>query len=220
MNYFSHFIVDHQPGNREYNTGLLLPDITKSWIKSFRHPEPGNHFSVHENDLLKGCFRHYDSDKAFHSSPFFNKYYELLHTSIKNELGDEVGRKWFISHITFELLLDRLFVKAFPSLLEAFYDSLSLVDEPALRKFLHFYGMKEDGEFLRFFNHFRSIRYIYYYTDNNKFLYSLNRIMMRVNIPPLTETNEKQLLAALLPFEEKYFSNANKVLEELKAVFT
>jgi hypothetical protein len=220
MNYFSHFVVDHHPNNYEYNTGLFLPDVTKSWVKTFRHPEPDSNFSVHQHELLKGCLKHYHSDKLFHGSDFFKKYYQALNTEIKSAgLSDRVERKWFISHIMLELLIDRVIVKAYPTLLDAFYESLEKVDHDNLRSFLKYYGMKKDDEFFRFFNHFREVRYIYYYTDNNKFIYSLNRIMMRVNIAELSESDGTILQQVLLSFEEKYFNRATVMLDELKAVF-
>lgn len=220
MNYFSHFVIDHQKNNHEYNTGLLLPDITKSWIKSFKNIFLNETFSIHQHELLKGCLQHYHSDKKFHGSLFFHKYYGLLNDEIKNiGLSDEVERKWFIAHIMLELLIDRVILRDNKILLDSFYESLQNVNEISLSDFLKLSGMKNDDEFFKFFNHFRSVQYIYFYADNIKFMYSLNRIMMRANVKELSEQNSAKLLNMMLRFEIIYFNNSAVLLDELKAVF-
>ena len=214
MNYFSHFIFDHIPLNHDYNTGLLLPDITRKKITKFNYDvNMPSEFS----DLFLGCKRHYESDKKFHSSNFFHQHYNHLNHLIShsNYILD-VERKWFISHIILELLIDRIFVKHQRSLLDNFYLSLIEVDEMKLRTYLKFFGMENIDEFFVFFNHFRSSQYIYHYTDNNKFMYSLNRIMMRANVKPLTQKNSDLILDVILEFEKTYFDQAESIMNEMK----
>jgi hypothetical protein len=118
-----------------------------------------------------------------------------------------------------ELLIDRVLVRTWPELLAAFYDSLSKAGDAELGAFLERYGMKEHDAFFSFFDHFRAVQYIYFYTDNNKFLYSLNRIMMKANLNPLNDADTGKLEQVLTAFEGKYFSDASVMLNELKAVF-
>lgn len=218
MNFFSHFVIDHQPGNHAYNTGLLLPDVSRQWIKSFREPKPG--FTPAQEQLHLGCLKHYEADKRFHGSSFFHDYYQLLNAEVTHcGLSDETLRKWFISHVMLEMLIDRVLIRAYPQLLADFYRSLELAGDGMLRSFLKMYGMEDDDTFFSFFDHFRKVQYLYFYTDNNKFLYSLNRIMMRVNMHALSDEDAAKIEGVVTAFEEKYFSDASVMLGELKAVF-
>lgn len=219
MNYLSHFFIDRIPGAHYYNAALILPDITKAWIKKIdptKLPSP----SPIQSELLKGSLQHYHSDKLFHGSAFFEKYQELINLKLKNiPLSGDVTRKWFIAHVLTELLIDRQIVKTHKTYADDFYDSLDQVDDRELSLFLGYFGMADSGDFLKFLNHFRNARYIYYYADNNKFLYSLGRIMMRVGIKELGEKDGRVLLEAILEIEQLYMSDTNSLLDEMKAVF-
>jgi hypothetical protein len=118
-----------------------------------------------------------------------------------------------------ELLIDRVILRDNKILLDSFYESLQKVDERSLQNFLKFSGMINDDEFFVFFNHFRSVQYIYFYADNIKFMYSLNRIMMRAKVKELSEQNSSKLLNMMVQFESKYFNSTAVLLDELKAVF-
>ena len=217
MNYFSHFVFDHKLLDHEFNTGLLLPDITRKSIKKFYSPESTDEFLSHHRSFLDGCLQHYETDKKFHGSTFFSKYYELLNHEISH-LSDliEVERKWFISHIVLELLIDRVIVNFQEDLLDSFYYSLEHIDENSLKTFLKFYGMKDSDEFFVFFNHFRNAQYIYHYTDNNKFMYSLNRIMMRANVKVLSQSDNETILEKILHFEKEHFNNPVRMINEIR----
>lgn len=220
MNYLSHFVIDHHPGDHYYNTALILPDITKRWIKTFRTPGPADSFLPEQLHLLRGCLQHYESDKQFHASPFFEHYQQLVNTHLKSKtFSPDVNRKWFIAHILTELLIDRRIVVTEPSLVNGFYDSLNRVDQDVLAGFLQYYGMAETAEFFKFFDHFRGVQYIYYYADNNKFLYSLNRIMMRVGIKELSDADAATLLEAILEIEATHMGDGKVLMNELKEVF-
>ncbi len=220
MNYLSHFFIDEKPGSHYYNVALILPDITKSWIKKFDPaflPQP---LSAIQSDLINGCFKHYESDKLFHASAFFEKYQYLINERLKAAgLSDDVNRKWFIAHILTELLIDRQIVKTDPARVDGFYESLTGIDDRELDSFLRFQGMDNPQDFFTFLGHFRNARYIYYYADNNKFLYSLGRIMMRVGIKELTGPDSEVLLQTILKIEQDYMNDAGVLLRELKAVF-
>lgn len=220
MNYLSHFFIDHKPEAHYYNAALILPDITKAWIKKFDPAMLPNPASEIHRQLLSGALQHYHSDKLFHASTFFEKYQSLINDKLKNiPLSDDVNRKWFIAHVLTELLIDRQIVKSHQSIVDDFYDSLNHVDDRELSVFLGYFGMADPADFLKFFGHFRNARYIYYYADNNKFLYSLGRIMMRVGIKELSDTDGLVLMKAILDIEQVYMSDTNLILDELKAVF-
>ena len=220
MNYLSHFIIDHSPHEHYYNVALILPDISKSWIKTFKSPPPSPTFSLYQKQLLNGSLKHYESDTLFHSSAFFERYQFIINEFLKTvTFSSDVNRKWFIAHILTELLIDRQFVKNNVYYVDQFYKSLHSIENSELSSFLNFYGMPDTTDFFKFFDHFRNVKYIYYYADNNKFIYSLNRIMMRVGIKELNEKDANLLLDAVLHIETTYMNDSNKLMSELKAVF-
>lgn len=170
--------------------------------------------------LLAGCKRHYQSDKIFHTSAFFEKYFSILNQMLKDvSFSPHFNRKWFIAHILFELLIDRTFVKKYPELVDGFYNDLNIITDEELMPFLHFYGMVNTSQFSDFLNHFREVQYIYQYADNNKFLYSLSRIMMRVGMSELGQDDGQKLLNIILQLEETLFAKPEELLVELKTVF-
>jgi hypothetical protein len=221
LNYLSHYFIDHIPGNHYHNTGLLLPDVCKRWIKHFHHPPLPHPSADTQTQLYSGTVKHYAADKKFHASEFFTSHVYIF-TRAVNEAGlsEQVQRKWFIAHIAFELMLDRMLVNCYPEKVDAFYESLLLVEPSELKQFLLHYGMSDSEAFFQFYRHFTGVQYIYYYTNNNKFIYSLNRIMMRVGLPAMDETDGNKLLAALLKLENDYFADAEKQVNSLRQIFT
>lgn len=221
MNYLSHFIVDQKEGEYYFNSALILPDIAKRWVKTFQHPNPSLSFSPNQRSLLAGCLRHYKRDKEFHASSFFEHYQHITNERLKSiSFTGTVNRKWFIAHILTELLIDRCFVRQFPHLVDAFYESLNAISDEELAGFLKYYGVEDTTDFFTFFNHFRSVRYIYYYTDNNKFLYSLGRIMMRVGLPDFNEKDSGLMLEAIQQIESENMKNGAGLYVELMNVFS
>jgi hypothetical protein len=220
VNYLSHFFIDNQPGRYYYNAALILPDITRAWVKKIEPSFIPAEADRVQQEILQGCLQHYQSDKKFHTSPFFEHYQNLINRYLKQTpLSDDVNRKWFIAHVLTELLIDRQIVKLSPEVVDDFYFSLSEISDVELDRFLTFCGMGDSTDFFTFLNHFRKARYIYYYADNNKFLYSLGRIMMRVGMPELSEQDGRILLEAILSIEQRYMSNPLALLDELRTVF-
>ncbi len=215
MNYFSHFFVDGIANQHEYNVGLLLPDITRGKIKSFRHELVFT--STKSQQFFEGCTAHYSADKKFHASFFFNNILQEANQIINEaKFRPDINRKWFLAHITAELMLDRILVKTYPEMLDMFYHSLTSINDADLEIYLKLYGMIDTNSFFEFFNHFRKVQYIYYYTDNNKFVYSLNRIMIRAGVSAISDFNQQVLHDAILLLEEKLVVDTVGLIKQLK----
>lgn len=213
MNYFSHYFVDHKEERHEYNTGLLLPDVTRKEVTKFTLIES---YTPLQYQFYEGCKAHYLADKNFHSSTFFKMVLEHSGRLINEApFSNAVQRKWFLAHILGELMIDRILVKNYPGWLDGFYTSLDAIDDNELGRFLQLNGMQKIEVFFDFFNHFRKVRYIYYYADNNKFVYSLNRIMIKAGVGELAEPDQDVLLAVALDLEEILSANVVTLVEQL-----
>lgn len=208
------------PEAHYYNTGLILPDITKRWVKSYKHLLPFENHTYTHQQLLKGVVQHYEADRLFHSSSYFNRYLKLFTASINATPFDkEVSRKWFIAHIALELMIDRMLVKSHPESVDSFYRSLISTELEEIDRFMKLAGSDQNAQFFEFYRHFTGVKYIYYYPDNNKFIYSLNRIMERAGVPPLDEENADRLLDVLLTLENNYFADVEEHKVHLKNIF-
>ncbi|TAE86704.1 MAG: hypothetical protein EAY81_05220 [Bacteroidetes bacterium] len=215
MNYFSHFWVDGKNDHHFYNVGLILPDFARKQVKSFLKPPVFN--QANHEQLHQGCLAHYHADKLFHQSVFFTTLLHQANVIINSApFSAGVNRKWFLAHIFVELMLDRLLTKAYKPALDSFYHSLEQVSENELSDFLTLYGASDIDLFIRHYNHFRSARYIYFYPDNIKFVYSLNRIMIRAGAGELGENDQHVLLQAVLYFEEQLSLQLPELFNQLK----
>lgn len=213
MNYFSHYFVDHREGQHEYNTGLLLPDVTRKQVVKFTLHE---HYTPVQLQYFEGCQAHYRADKYFHGSAFFKRVLDHSNRIInESPFSAAVQRKWFLAHIMGELVIDRILVKHYPEELKGFYTSLDSIDDHELDLFLRLNGMEKTEAFFENFAHFRKVQFIYYYTDNNKFVYSLNRIMIKAGVGALTEPDQKVLEQAALKLEQILSENVNGLVEQL-----
>ncbi len=218
MNYLSHFYLDHVAGNPYFNVGLLLPDIAKDQVKTFK-VTVSDLIPVHK-EIQLGCLRHYKSDKIFHASSFFMDNMHWINEELKNTaISNLVQRKWFIAHIMMELMVDRQIVKNEPAMVDDFYGNLLLVDEIQLNNYLLKFGAIDPENFIVRFNHFRTVKYIYYYADNNKFVYSLNRIMMRAGLQEMNQSDKSIMEKFIIEMETRYFSDYEKMKQNLIAVF-
>ena len=218
MNYLAHFFIDHESSAPYYNAGLILPDLAHGYIHTF---SPQTFDSDAQNELLRGCRMHHQRDKQFHASDFFKTRFDLINEQLKTHLAHtHINRKWFLAHVLLELLIDRILVRHFPLLTDEFYASLDAVKEIELRHFLDAYRPADGGNgILKYFQHFRSARFIGSYADNNLFVYSLSRIMRRAGLPELSWEDKLNLRHSFMAIEEQYFSDVVSLIIQLKQVF-
>jgi hypothetical protein len=221
VNYLCHFFIDEDAAKSPaFHLGLILPDISRGLVSGLgRHPEAWGD-SQFNKDLNKGCAFHLAADKRFHQSAFFEHGSSYCLQKVKEiPFSQELNRKWFIGHILFEMLMDRLLVQHMPILVSRFYNNLNLIDAADLREFMNIHHCKDTQRFLRNFEHFRQAAYIANYPDNNLFAYSLSRVMMRVGLPGLNFEDKQILITGIRELEEGVFANRQALFYELKKVF-
>jgi hypothetical protein len=189
----------------------------KGSIANFKHLKAHNTIT---QEISKGCYQHLLSDKAFHSSNFFETYTLMFNQAFTNEkFTNAFQRKWFLAHICFELMLDRAMVKTFPDLTNNFYNELNEVNENELRTFLEINNGNQIDTYISRINHFREVQFIRYYTDNNKFIFSLNKIMAKVGLPELSQVDAFELENILTELEFTYFADGEELLKLIKKIF-
>ncbi|MBC7383553.1 MAG: hypothetical protein H7296_11290 [Bacteroidia bacterium] len=219
MNYLSHFYIHQKPNDPYFNAGLILPDLGRSFVKTFKEVLI-NPADLNLCAISNGCLQHYEADKLFHGSEFF-KWGTLICTEELKDLhfNNVVEKRWFIGHILFEMLLDRLLVRHQPQVLTDFYDQIQLADLNQIKEFFILSKVNRKEKLLQYFNHFRKVQYIRSYIDTNLFVYSLSRVLIRAGLPALTFSDRAILEECVKRMENDIFKDAYHVLLRLKKVF-
>ncbi|MFN9519639.1 MAG: hypothetical protein ACK574_07885 [Bacteroidota bacterium] len=220
MNYLAHYYIDNQVGNAHYNAGLIIPDLARGYFKAglLHHVDASNN---PYKDIFAGCVQHIASDKKFHASAFFVHYLNEVNAVIKKTaFSQNLQRKWFLAHILFELLLDRTILKSHQVYVDRFYEDLGALTDKDLTIFIGSIGVTAPDGFITRYRHFTQVQYIRYYTDNNKFVYSLNRIMIRAGLSELNITDALNLRQVVLELENTYFAAQENILNEMRHIFT
>jgi hypothetical protein len=199
LNFIAHYFFTHRAGEHYYNLGTVLPDLTRNFVKGARiaphkvQPTIAAHVGLND-----GSAAHYALDRMFHHSTFFNTSYEHIR-SLTREAGFDATfpRYFFFNHIFLELMLDRYLVMHHHPVIDAFYHSLQLTESAPVGEFLQLHNIAADEEFFVKFDRFREVKYLYHYADNEKLIYSLNRIMMQVGLFGLNVENKDRLLPVM-----------------------
>jgi hypothetical protein len=213
LNFFAHFFTDHEEARYHYNAGLVLPDLIRNFLpgKRFRKeivvPEHLDNDDVQE--LFLGSCRHLERDKQFHRSEFFKQGEAELRTLFKeHNLGNQIPRIWLASHLVLELMLDRVLMKQHPELLDRFYESMEKTESRALDQLLHASLQSTDPVFHSRWERFVELKYLYHYTDDDAFTYSLMRIYMGAGVSGEWNSEARNAMNSLIPAaEERIFEN-------------
>mgnify|MGYP003582831663 CR=1 FL=1 len=200
MNFLSHFYFDRNTPDANIVLGTILPDLLKNANKSWNvHPE--KHVELFEKNglatLLQGWKRHLEVDLVFHSSDFFNTKTQELKQLLIPILTDSPVRPSFLAHIGVELLLDHLLIEHHKISINSFYDHLEAVKDADLTDFIQQCGIDDTELFFKFFNSFKSSRYLLSYQKLENISYALQRICMRLWEHPFTEKNTYDLTSVL-----------------------
>jgi hypothetical protein len=212
LNFFAHYYFDHELDRHPFNAGLIMPDLIRIFLPGRRF-QPGK---VHAAmlgetgaELFAGSLRHLERDQLFHRSPFFTgSESQLLALFRREKLELHIPRIWLAAHLVLELMLDRVLMKQNSAALDAFYYSLNQTHADDIEAFLKASLHNAYTDFHAGWNRFREMQYLYYYTDNDKFAYSIMRIYMRAGVSSHWTDEQLHILQTMLePSEAIIFEN-------------
>lgn len=220
MNFLSHFYFDRNTPNANIVLGTILPDLLKNANKSWNvHPE--KHIELFQekglNTLLKGWKRHLQVDLLFHSSSFFNNKMQELKRLLIPILKDSPVRPSFLAHIGVELLLDHLLIQHQKITINSLYNSLENVKEDDLTRFLLSCNITDTPQFFKFFNSFKSSRYLLSYQKLENISYALQRICMRLWDHPFTEKHTLDLTSVLEFYKNQLEIDFMVIFDEIES---
>ncbi len=201
MNFLSHFYFDQRNDDPNTVLGTILPDLIKNANKKW-NPHPQKHEELFQESalhqsFLKGWKRHLEVDRIFHSAPFFFEKTKELKILLLPILETSVVRPSFLAHIGVELLLDHLLINHRKIKINSFYECLENVNSGGLRTFLKKCEIDDINLFFKFFDSFKSSRYLLSYQQLDNISYALHRICMRLWQHPFSEQTISELTSVL-----------------------
>ena len=217
MNFLSHFYFDRDITNCYHILGTVLPDLLKNADKTIiLHPEKLHHPDPNINSIIAGWNKHLDVDRYFHSSEFFiNRSHQLKNLLIPAIVGSPV-KPFFLGHIALELLLDNLLLTTGKVTVSDFYDHLSSCDNAVIDEFLIFSGLQDTTVFMKFYEKFKSSRYLETYNDPQQIAYALKRICMRIWNDPFTAEQEGGMNWVLSDYRDAIFDDFMLIFDEIE----
>lgn len=181
MNFVSHFYCAKER-NPFYTLGVLFPDIFKKF--SFYH----NQFFVKfdsslltENEFFiwRGIEQHYSDDAYFHSFPDFKYFMSRIESEMsKFENLQSLKRKFLISHILYELILDNLILENEPEIVTSIYNDLDYCKKIEIQTFLEKIMKKNEAidVFLESYDKFIVRRFLNFYSEERNLVKALHRV--------------------------------------------
>ena len=194
MNFLSHYYFDRGTTNCYHTLGTVLPDLLKNADKTIIiHHEKLQHADAAINDIIAGWKKHLLVDRYFHSSDFFAIRSSELRKLLTPAIGGSPVKPFFLGHIALELILDNLLLTTGQVSVDDFYNHLAGCDQGKIKEFLNFSGLQDTDRFFRFFEKFKSNRYLETYAETPQISYALRRICMRVWDDPFTPEHEDKM---------------------------
>lgn len=222
MNFLSHYYFDRHIHDPQRVVGMVLPDLVKNTRKDWCIRPEKREGKFQDNELLKNIFigwkRHLEVDKHFHSSDFFYHHTETIRIKVAPILESSPVRPSFMAHISLELMLDALLLTESVIQAESFYTQISEADRRALHEFLQLNEIAETDLFFKFFDEFIEASYLNSYREANNIMYALGRICQRLWLEPFNETQQLQLTAVLIDYQQDLKNDFMTIFDEIDSL--
>ena len=201
MNFLSHYYFDRDTTNCYHTLGTVLPDLLKNADKTINiHPEKLHHPDKNINDILLGWHKHLEVDRFFHSSGFFVERSHAVKNLLAPAITGSPVKPFFLGHIALEILLDNLLITNNKVSVDDFYSHLNACKTEVIKEFLNFSGLKDTDRFFKFYDGFKTSRYLESYVHNHQVTYALKRICMRVWHDPFTPEQEERMTGIITAY--------------------
>lgn len=191
MNYFAHGHL--YTADAYFLSGTAVPDWLSLVDRKLRLRSRSAGPWVHDPDrrmasLAAGVVRHFHDDRWFHQTRAFAELSLQLTVAIRRVLpGDDGFRPSFLGHILVEILLDAALIAEDPTRLDAYYAALAAVDPQFVGAAVGRIAGRTAESLAPLIRGFCAERFLYDYAEDGKLLARLNRIMHRVQLPPLPD---------------------------------
>jgi hypothetical protein len=213
MNFIAHFYMDRHVEDTLFFVGVSTPDWVSIFNRQIRVKENRlplimeNEATPAEISFYHGIVRHLEVDRVFHSSSFFEYETAEISRLLKLHFAEEaVSRRFFVAHVMFELVLDKVLIQADPSLLPAYYSHLESCDMDQIVQLTEWITATPMPGYDGFVGKFIHKKFLYQYTDWNHVIYVLRRLLERVGV----DTHEFLDTEAFMSLAKTYEAGLNR----------
>lgn len=218
MNFIAHFYLEHHCKDIPYLiAGLAIPDLWHAQLNLYapRH-EPDE--STELAHFKTGLQKHFIADKIFHNSDYFISMSEWANEKIKKiNTSAQLKRKFFLVHISVELVLDRVLIQHYPFLVEEFYNCFEQINPQQVQTYMeqiYYYNFEGLSERI---TQFTAQKRIYEYTKDEKLLSLLDWMMQKITHNTAFSPTDSQKVRTFIDILEKKISqNYVSLFEEMK----
>ena len=207
MNFISHYFLDKELDDSFFFVGISTPDLLSVFDRSIRLKENRLPLLMEKEALpaevsfYHGVLRHFEVDALFHSSAFFHeetgRISQLLRATFP---GFGFHRLFFVSHVLFELLLDKILIDQDPNLLPEYFRHFE--QQPAqVAQLTQWITRTEIPGYDNYFEKFVQRKHLYLYSDWKYVIYVLKRILQRVPIAKFSYLDDPRFLTAIRAYE-------------------
>jgi hypothetical protein len=200
MNYFAHALPFLE--RPYFVAGTAVPDWLSVIDRKMRVRTKAAQMLVSHADpriaeLAAGIVQHHHDDRWFHQTRAFAELSLQLTTAVRAVLSHDDGfRPSFLGHILVEILLDAALIAGAPDRLDAYHEALQSVDPQLVGDVVNQLATRPSELWPVFIPHFCAERFLYDYLEDAKLLSRLNRVMRRLQLPPLPDEFQAILPAA------------------------
>lgn len=218
LNYFAHYYFDQHPTSELHNTGLVLPDLVRNFVKGKKLKTQHLTPEIVEKypDLSEGTMKHFSRDSRFHGSQYFQFSNEKINRVIAPVFKRiDIPRYWFAGHLLSEMMIDRVLIKKHPEMIQQFYTELEKTHQPLIHDFL---GMNADETtlFEQRMDRFLQARYLEHYVHDSAMAFSLHKVFVYAGAgPDWTDLQQKEIEMIIPEVESIIFESLNDLIQEM-----
>lgn len=202
MNFVSHYFCVKEK-HPYYTLGVLFPDIFKKF--SFYHNQYFTKFDTNlltekEQYIWRGIEQHYSDDAYFHSFPNFKHFMSRIEAEMaKSEVLSQLKRKFLVSHVLYELILDNLILEHNLDIVSGIYDDLDACSKDSIRLFLEKIMQKNEAidVFLESYDRFILRRFLNFYCEERNLVKALHRVTGTISQWDYDEYTEKDFISVI-----------------------
>jgi hypothetical protein len=179
VNFFGHYFLDHIPNNPKHNFGIITPDLLRNFTPNLYDKNLLHHLK--DSQWQSGVIKHFERDKHFHQSTFFEETYQTCHEITKNTFQkNQIPRFYFALHVLIEMILDKVLISQDENKLHEFYEQLELCQNE-IPNLLEQIKHQNPSLFLERYSRFLESKYLFKYLNDSGIVYGFNRIYIQVN---------------------------------------
>lgn len=225
MNFIAHYYLDRNVEFPCFVMGTSTPDLASIFNRDMRikptHLKKASQDAMDDPNrvqFLRGIQRHMRADSLFHSAPFFVAETHQIGYQVRDRFkAAKPRRTFFVGHIAFELILDKILIERDPSLVADFYRHLEAEPVERYVSLTEWVLDRPMPGYDQFLTRFIDRRYLLHYPNIDHLTYTLRRIMGRVGLHDATYMQSTDFAAFLLDYQRTLAPRVDQMLGSIQA---